>query len=167
MEESSMPMKNAIWRKCNGEAHSNPHIDHCGVCMPWWGVYPLCPYCGTALRRGGTSKARCKHCNKFFTLNREEEVKPAWPNVPSFLEGDGREKIEPEEINVVKGTRPMAVTRHMAVDIVSHFERSGNSTHSIMGSTMWVIVKYCRERSIPYSISTSNAGGYFLQKEVR
>ena len=24
-------------RKCNGEAHSNPHIDNCGVCMPHWG----------------------------------------------------------------------------------------------------------------------------------
>lgn len=26
-----------IPRKCNGEAHSNPHIDNCGVCMPNWG----------------------------------------------------------------------------------------------------------------------------------
>lgn len=26
-----------IPRKCNGEAHSNPHIDNCGVCMPHWG----------------------------------------------------------------------------------------------------------------------------------
>jgi hypothetical protein len=24
--------------RCNGEAHSNPHIDNCGVCMPRWGV---------------------------------------------------------------------------------------------------------------------------------
>lgn len=23
-------------RKCNGEAHSNPHIDNCGACMPHW-----------------------------------------------------------------------------------------------------------------------------------
>jgi hypothetical protein len=23
--------------KCKGEAHSNPFIDHCGVCMPRWG----------------------------------------------------------------------------------------------------------------------------------
>ena len=25
-------------RKCNGDAHSNPYIDHCGVCMPNWGI---------------------------------------------------------------------------------------------------------------------------------
>ncbi len=22
---------------CPGEAHSNPHIDHCGICLPGWG----------------------------------------------------------------------------------------------------------------------------------
>lgn len=30
-----------IEQKCNGEAHSNPYIDHCGVCMPHWGKYPV------------------------------------------------------------------------------------------------------------------------------
>jgi|SRR5579883_2316055 hypothetical protein len=25
-------------RKCNGDAHSNPFIDNCGVCMPDWGI---------------------------------------------------------------------------------------------------------------------------------
>jgi len=24
-------------QKCNGEAHSNPHIDNCSVCCPNWG----------------------------------------------------------------------------------------------------------------------------------
>lgn len=24
--------------KCPGEAHSNAHVDHCGVCSPFWGV---------------------------------------------------------------------------------------------------------------------------------
>ena len=26
-----------IPRPCTGEAHSNPYIDNCGVCMPRWG----------------------------------------------------------------------------------------------------------------------------------
>jgi hypothetical protein len=30
-----------IVRECNGEAHSNPYIDNCGVCMPFWGSYPV------------------------------------------------------------------------------------------------------------------------------
>ena len=25
------------WTDCNGEAHSNANIDHCGVCLPRWG----------------------------------------------------------------------------------------------------------------------------------
>lgn len=27
--------------KCTGEAHSNPYIDHCMVCLPFWGRYPM------------------------------------------------------------------------------------------------------------------------------
>lgn len=27
--------------KCNGEAHSNPFIDNCMVCMPRWGVHEI------------------------------------------------------------------------------------------------------------------------------
>lgn len=27
----------AITYKCDGEAHSNPHIDNCGACAPLWG----------------------------------------------------------------------------------------------------------------------------------
>ena len=32
--------KPQLWKveKCPGEAHSNPRIDHCGVCMPRWGI---------------------------------------------------------------------------------------------------------------------------------
>lgn len=25
---------------CNGQAHSNAHIDHCSLCAPQWGVRP-------------------------------------------------------------------------------------------------------------------------------
>ena len=27
--------------KCTGEAHSNPFIDNCWTCMPFWGEYPV------------------------------------------------------------------------------------------------------------------------------
>lgn len=27
-----------VLSECTGEAHSNPHIDHCGMCAPLWGV---------------------------------------------------------------------------------------------------------------------------------
>ena len=27
--------------ECTGEAHTNPWIDNCGVCAPFWGYYPV------------------------------------------------------------------------------------------------------------------------------
>ena len=30
--------KEGYLEKCTGEAHSNPWIDHCGVCAPRWGL---------------------------------------------------------------------------------------------------------------------------------
>ena len=29
--------------RCPGEAHSNAYIDNCEVCLPYWGVIPVCP----------------------------------------------------------------------------------------------------------------------------
>ena len=29
-----------VVEKCTGDAHSNPFIDHCMVCLPHWGSYP-------------------------------------------------------------------------------------------------------------------------------
>lgn len=26
------------WKECYGEAHANPYIDHCMVCLPNWGL---------------------------------------------------------------------------------------------------------------------------------
>ncbi len=60
-------MKKMIWKVCNGEAHGNPYIDHCMVCMPWWGSYPICPYCGKAGYRARTGRMRmkCALCKRF------------------------------------------------------------------------------------------------------
>lgn len=63
----------AIWVKCNGEAHSNPHIDHCGVCMPYWGEYPKCPYCGSTKLGNKSLKTKCKKCGKMVDMTRGNE----------------------------------------------------------------------------------------------
>jgi hypothetical protein len=56
-------MRNAIWRQCTGEAHSNAHVDNCWTCAPHWEIYPACPDCGGMLKRtargGSTLRARC------------------------------------------------------------------------------------------------------------
>lgn len=63
-------MKQAIWVKCNGEAHTNPHIDHCAVCMPHWGEYPKCPYCGGTRLGNGATKTKCRTCGKMVGMER-------------------------------------------------------------------------------------------------
>lgn len=58
----------AIWIKCNGEAHSNPYIDNCGSCMPFWGKFPICPS-----RRHDTlnltEKGYCRICKRHFDMS--------------------------------------------------------------------------------------------------
>ena len=57
----------AVWVKCNGEAHGNPFIDNCMVCIPFWGSYPKCPNCNKCL----TDKGYCKNCKNHFDLRKE------------------------------------------------------------------------------------------------
>lgn len=35
---SEPPKKGHVWKACNGEAHTNPFIDHCMMCLNYtWG----------------------------------------------------------------------------------------------------------------------------------
>lgn len=56
-----------IWTKCKGEAHTNPYIDNCLICMPYWEKYPSCPYCkGVDI----TEKGKCRNCKKYSNMER-------------------------------------------------------------------------------------------------
>lgn len=62
-------LQKAAWIKCEGEAHSNPMIDHCGICMPYWAEFPVCPSCGEKLRRTKSGiKGKCDLCKKFYSI---------------------------------------------------------------------------------------------------
>ncbi len=57
--------------KCTGEAHSNPYIDNCMICAPYWEEYPACSNCGSKLPKkqelNGTRTYRgngCDECKK-------------------------------------------------------------------------------------------------------
>ena len=47
------------FEKCQGEAHSNPYIDHCMDCAPLWNRIPFCS-CGSQMR----ITAKFYICNK-------------------------------------------------------------------------------------------------------
>lgn len=59
-----MGKQTAIWKKCNGEAHSNAFIDNCWGCAPYWENYPACPNDNTMLKESGY----CKVCKKYFKI---------------------------------------------------------------------------------------------------
>lgn len=45
------------WEYCE---HDNPHMDNCTICAPYWGEYPVCPYCGEKLiQDDDIYKGRC------------------------------------------------------------------------------------------------------------
>ena len=60
----------AIKIHCNGEAH-NPIvagcIDNCGVCMPFWEWYPICPKHKRKLKTSGY----CKECGGYYEYGRK------------------------------------------------------------------------------------------------
>lgn len=58
----------AIWIKCNGEAHTNPFIDNCGICMPYWEEYPTCPMCNRKIINSRTGW--CKTCKKYIDMRK-------------------------------------------------------------------------------------------------
>lgn len=50
---------------CTGEAHSNPFINHCTTCLPYWGRYPVCNQCGHKLYPTPTGYS-CHTCKVFY-----------------------------------------------------------------------------------------------------
>lgn len=56
------------WKSCPGAAHSNPYIDNCAICMPYWETYPVCPRCGRKLRETRDKRVVCDECQISFEL---------------------------------------------------------------------------------------------------
>jgi hypothetical protein len=73
-------MREAKIVECDGAAHGNPYIDHCMVCLPYWGKYPACPDCGRKLaasraladndkaKRGRCTNSACASHRRWFRI---------------------------------------------------------------------------------------------------
>lgn len=65
-------MKTAVWKRCTGEAHSNPHIDNCSVCSPFWARIACCPSCKASLRMAKSKDTgKCPNKHGSFTVDRD------------------------------------------------------------------------------------------------
>lgn len=107
-----MAKRAAAWVKCNGEAHRNAYIDNCGVCMPFWGSYPVCPDCHNSLKRNARGlfgkTAECRFGHGRFAIderNRTELSVPKW-NTPNIGAEPCRKCGNPEKLAAVRACAP-------------------------------------------------------------
>lgn len=95
--------RNAKIVKCTGEAHSNAHIDNCGMCAPLWAIRALCPDCSEPLKLGKrrlvdrkrTYKGYCRNtaCASYCTGS----ARPFWVDHDAEPEATPEPTPEPKE----------------------------------------------------------------------
>ncbi len=78
------------------------------------------------------------------------------------FEGDGRERMDPTD--VFPGTRPQPIRRSVANRLVEMFRDCGYSVHTRAGSTMWVLLRFCREANVPYTLKVVPSMGYEVKR---
>lgn len=76
--------------------------------------------------------------------------------------GDGRVKVQPTI--VLPFTKPIGVTRGQARMLIDSFRQSGNSAHSGMGGTLWVILSWVQYQKIPYRLTAHPRQGYYVER---
>jgi len=78
-----------------------------------------------------------------------------------IFNGDGRTTVSP--INYPVGTRPISVTKSAARACINRFLSTKSSTHSVFGSTLWVILYFCVLHDIKYTLFRTSGIGYYVQ----
>lgn len=80
--------------------------------------------------------------------------------------GDGRGNCCPP-VGAI-GREPTTVRLSTARNIANEFILSGYSTHSGAGSTLWVVIDWCRTYNVSHSVTThydrlGNVTGYYVE----
>lgn len=79
-----------------------------------------------------------------------------------IFEGDGRQMVEPKEEWSIPGY-PTPVRRQQARDLGARFDKTGVSTHSGNGHTLWVAVAWAQYREFG-TVLYETSIGYELRK---
>ena len=83
---------------------------------------------------------------------------------PPELRGDGRKKVIP--IHAPPGSAPSSLGRKQCRDVIDRFLKTGESSHSSSGATVWVLIYYCWWAEIAYTLSYWPNGGYVIKGEL-
>lgn len=79
----------------------------------------------------------------------------------SYILHATHELLESEPI--LKQTLPAPITIGRARELLKMFLRCYLSTHSGKGSTLWVLVEYCKHAKIEYCIIGTPSEGYIIE----
>lgn len=71
---------------------------------------------------------------------------------------DGRRKIQPPAGAL--GACPMPIRALTCRFLIESFLDSGRSVHSKAGTTLWVILEYCRQHNIAFQLEARPTYGY-------
>lgn len=79
-----------------------------------------------------------------------------------LLDGDGRRLVHPYPGMLGVMSKPLRRSQCRA--LIAMFERDGQSVHSSMGSTLWVILEHCASQRIPYRLTARPRVGFLVEK---
>lgn len=85
--------------------------------------------------------------------------------------GDGRQTLtaDPEVFAsepALANTFPSTIQRARASALIDAYLKHGFSNHSGRGSTLWVLVEFCKAKDLPYNINGTPAEGYYIESLV-
>ena len=88
------------------------------------------------------------------------------------LQGDARRPVAPylPKASGFPGDRsiicprPMKVQKHIAQWLVESFEEGKVSSHSNLGGSLWILIRYCHENHIPYELQVLPGQGASIKK---
>lgn len=81
----------------------------------------------------------------------------------SFLDGDGRQMLKPNEEFVLPGTRPLSIRRSIARSLFHDLLTTGRSMHSSAGGTLWLMLQICHEAKLGYELHVRPGEGYYIK----
>lgn len=74
---------------------------------------------------------------------------------------DGRIKAKALPAEILPGTQPREITNGTARRIIEEVSHHGLSIHSSAGSTIWILIAWCREQKKPFQVWKATRGGRF------
>jgi hypothetical protein len=79
------------------------------------------------------------------------------------FEGDGRKRISCQSIHL-QHMFPSPISYSQARMLIDRFLQRGESNHSALGETLWVLIEWCQYHKEPYTLTAYPGFGYQIKR---